>query len=153
MWSKLHPTIEDGRRGGLASQTQVSAMARRSGLESQASLEIEPWRLSAQVCRVASSLRLILASRCQVGGGQPSPWSVLARQPAHTKVVKIGHFPGNVKKGEKKGKKNHKTSVQKSEKTRFCKSRSAYFQKNSQKSRKSRFCGAQASPQFRFWVS
>ncbi len=46
----------------------------------QASLPVEPWRLSAQVCRVASSLRLILASRCQVGGGQPSPWSILEGQ-------------------------------------------------------------------------
>jgi len=83
LWSKLHPTIEDVRRGGLASQTQAAMYAQiwtPGGPQNRFWDLLEPWRLSDQGRWVANSLRLILASRCQVGGGQRRYLSIFPKK-------------------------------------------------------------------------
>lgn len=163
MWSKLHPTIEDVRRGGLASQTQAAMYAQiwtPGGPQNRFWDLLEPWRLSDQGRWVANSLRLILASRCQVGGGQRRYLSIFPKkqglgsgQILRRKGAKCAHLGFREKKSGKKGAQNHKTSVPFFEKRRFFKSQSAYFQEFSTFSQKGRFCGAGSISGFWFWAS
>jgi hypothetical protein len=75
--SKLCPTIEDGRRGGPLADSRVShdlQIWTRRRLEASLQRQRRAMATEVQKWWVASSLRLILASRSQVGGRpDPSP--------------------------------------------------------------------------------